>query len=894
MGDAGQMEFAIGDDVDESRLDRQELLALEETARKKFQELLNKQEAEGKISGDGLKVQKQHKCEACPAKSQSIFLSFQALINHAQSFKKKNWHIHRGYAKALEAFRKGHMEAPENAVKVEQGQEGEVVWPPTVILCNTFRSQDAQGKWASLGKQQLPPVLLMLMEGKGRFRPIYTKTGHRGMSFVVFGSEEDGEGYRHAQEMAEFFFLQGKGLSDWEKLVGGRMDDAAWAEPIKHGVEHLYGYLARRVDMEILDPRKQFCKDWSIRPLEEVKKGMKKRHREEEDEKETKLRKLQSEKDEAIQLLEIKEKERRQVEEEKAKALKELEKQQEKYNKEAAMLQEKLMAAEREYKVKVQSLNEKVECIDRDTRTERERLQRLVEEVQFARHEELRKWEGLQDRQKQPTDWMNSNGLMVPSLRGTENVHSSLPLLPGEEPSSETNKRLSLVPQLSSGSFGYHSGDGLGKSFIGSSDFGTQQGSILSVRSSGLDPLGTHQQNRTGDGLLGSSPYSPNTSSSLHSLQMPAANMLGPQGALGAEHPLGVQGSLMPKGALAAQGTVNSQVPVGLLGTFGSQGTLSHLGGLGPEGTLGPQIHLGSSLGSGLGSTLGSNLGSTIGSSMGSSTGSSLISSLSSTIDSSLGSCLTSSLGGLSTSYGTYGRSLGSSLGALGPPYGSTAGISHIPRSTTYDDFMPATKSSSYESALPQAASGNLSLASLGGNYRESALPYGSDMLSSTSLQPTHGYKPGYRKPGMGTAKEGVGMHGSVADKLMLSSSYGKPLGTSTESMYSLSNPTNGLGDGVFGHGNSHDLDGLMNSRRPALAGAPLTQATPQEGFTNSYLGRSLLDDSTNGESWQAFSSKRVAGQIGDHDSFHLMAGVDSLVHPVMGASHGVGQSFRY
>ncbi|GBG69639.1 hypothetical protein CBR_g4468 [Chara braunii] len=279
-------------------------------------------------------------------------------------------------------------------------QDAEVVWPPTVILCNTFLKEQAPGNWSSLGKQQLPTKLLMLMDGKAKYRPIYNKYGHRGMSFVVFGGDEDGEGFRDAEEMADSFFLQGKGLYEWERLIGGRHGDEAWCQPFKQGIEHIYGYMARKVDMERLDPRKQFCKSWRMRALEEVKKGVKRRQREGNDKTESKLRKLEQDKDEVLQLIEKREQERKEVEEERAKAIESLEKRAEKHRTESALLRERIskisaeqQAAESEYEARVQSLNTRVQQIDEATRLAAKKFRRQVEKAQAARQEELRKQE---------------------------------------------------------------------------------------------------------------------------------------------------------------------------------------------------------------------------------------------------------------------------------------------------------------------------------------------------------------------------------------------------------------------------------------------------------------------------------------------------------------------
>ncbi|GBG65595.1 hypothetical protein CBR_g51477 [Chara braunii] len=395
------MEYKIGDEVDDSLLDEEECEELEETVKDVFAKALPSQLQNWKKNADALKKNMNLKCWACPKSKVTCLEGIQALINHAKTFQKKNLHVHRGYAKALAAFMTEHFSAGEEnhaAVRVAVAEGSEVVWPPVVVLCNTGMIRN--GEWETKRKEQLPARLNDEAQVKLEYVPLHDGEGRSvGMSLLVFEGSECGEGFRHARELSAHFYSKQRGLADWEKLKM-RYEREGLFGPPRSGVGDLYGYLARRVDMEVLDPRKRYVKEWTVRPLDDVTTAMRNIERKAKEKRVEELSKLEQEAQSAIDQLRRHDEKKRQAERERAQALKELEERNENYRRETAYLQaqiDNLCAQQTEvdkfYSQKIMGLNLKVEQMERKAKEERERFRRQMLEEEIARKEAVERLE---------------------------------------------------------------------------------------------------------------------------------------------------------------------------------------------------------------------------------------------------------------------------------------------------------------------------------------------------------------------------------------------------------------------------------------------------------------------------------------------------------------------
>lgn len=189
---------------------------------------------------------RQWHCPACKNGPGAIdwYKGLQPLVSHARTKGSTRVKLHRELAALLEEelSRRGTSVLPagEQFGKwkgLQESTDREIVWPPMVIVMNTFLEKDEDDKWKGMGNQELLDYFGEYEASKARHA--YGPSGHRGMSVLIF--ESSAVGYMEAERLHKHFVNQGTDRNSWHlrkvRFVPG-------------GKRQLYGFLANKEDME--------------------------------------------------------------------------------------------------------------------------------------------------------------------------------------------------------------------------------------------------------------------------------------------------------------------------------------------------------------------------------------------------------------------------------------------------------------------------------------------------------------------------------------------------------------------------------------------------------------------------------------------------------------------
>ncbi|XP_020688580.2 protein SUPPRESSOR OF GENE SILENCING 3 homolog [Dendrobium catenatum] len=209
-----------------------------------------------KLSVDEMGEQtRQWHCPACHNGPGAIdwYDGLQPLMTHAKTKRSTRPRLHRELALLLdeELRRRGTSVIPAGEAfgkwkgLRESTTDREIVWPPMVIVMNTKLEKDENDKWIGMGNQEL--LEYFGSYAAKRARHSYGPHGHRGISVLIFDSSE--MGYMEAERLHRHFVEQGTSREAWER-----------SNPVLFchgGKRQLYGYLARKEDLDIFNQHSQ-------------------------------------------------------------------------------------------------------------------------------------------------------------------------------------------------------------------------------------------------------------------------------------------------------------------------------------------------------------------------------------------------------------------------------------------------------------------------------------------------------------------------------------------------------------------------------------------------------------------------------------------------------------
>ncbi|XP_031490684.1 protein SUPPRESSOR OF GENE SILENCING 3 homolog isoform X1 [Nymphaea colorata] len=190
---------------------------------------------------------RQWHCPACQGGPGAIdwYKGMQPLVTHAKTKGTQRVKLHRKLADLLEkelakrgtsVITAGETFAKWKGLK-EQSVDHEIVWPPMVIIQNTWLDKDDDDKWIGMGNQEL----LDYFEGYDakKARHAYGPRGHRGTSILIFDSSA--MGYVEAERLHKHFIDECRDRAAWE---------CRRSNFVPGGKRVLYGYLSTKSDME--------------------------------------------------------------------------------------------------------------------------------------------------------------------------------------------------------------------------------------------------------------------------------------------------------------------------------------------------------------------------------------------------------------------------------------------------------------------------------------------------------------------------------------------------------------------------------------------------------------------------------------------------------------------
>ncbi|XP_058210721.1 protein SUPPRESSOR OF GENE SILENCING 3-like [Rhododendron vialii] len=193
---------------------------------------------------------RQWHCPACKGGPGAIdwYRGLQPLMMHAKTKGSKRVKLHRDFAELLdeELRRRGTsvIAAGEAFGKWkgldERIKDRSIVWPPMVVIMNTWLEQDENDKWHGMGNQELLDSFSSYSPVKARHA--YGPQGHRGMSVLIF--ENSAMGFLEAESLHNHFQEQGTDRDAWDR------------RPVLFcpgGKRQLYGYMAEKQDLDVFN-----------------------------------------------------------------------------------------------------------------------------------------------------------------------------------------------------------------------------------------------------------------------------------------------------------------------------------------------------------------------------------------------------------------------------------------------------------------------------------------------------------------------------------------------------------------------------------------------------------------------------------------------------------------
>lgn len=245
--------------VEETGVDPKDL----KSAFLKMVKLMNENESNKKNYRANGKLS-QLKCPVCQRDS----VDLHALLNHAYYAKNQEHRAdHLGFHKALCVLMGwNYSVAPvhKNAYQAistadaEANQGDLILWPPTVIIENTYKSKN-DGQKDGLTNKDLESKLGEMGFAGVHVQPLPGKDGHKSMQ-ARFPASLDG--LNKASQLVELFEHEGHGRAAWARIRSiAPTADGGNNNPMLVTVDGkgertwvLYGYLATAWDLEMLDP----------------------------------------------------------------------------------------------------------------------------------------------------------------------------------------------------------------------------------------------------------------------------------------------------------------------------------------------------------------------------------------------------------------------------------------------------------------------------------------------------------------------------------------------------------------------------------------------------------------------------------------------------------------
>ncbi|GFZ18714.1 XS domain-containing protein [Actinidia rufa] len=193
---------------------------------------------------------RQWHCPACRGGPGAIdwYPGLQPLMTHAKTKGSNRVKLHREFAGLLdeEMPRRGTSVIPAGEAYGkwkglnETVKDRKIVWPPMVIIMNTWLEQDESDKWIGMGNQELLDYFSSY--NPVRARHSYGPQGHRGMSILIF--ENSAMGYVVTKYLHNHFREQGTYRDAW---------DQRRVLFYPGGIRQLYGYMAEKRDLDIFN-----------------------------------------------------------------------------------------------------------------------------------------------------------------------------------------------------------------------------------------------------------------------------------------------------------------------------------------------------------------------------------------------------------------------------------------------------------------------------------------------------------------------------------------------------------------------------------------------------------------------------------------------------------------
>ncbi|KAF0896699.1 hypothetical protein E2562_027044 [Oryza meyeriana var. granulata] len=210
--------------------------------------------ANGKIS--------QLKCTVCGRDS----IDLHSLLNHSYYAKSIELRAdHLGLHKALcvlmgwnYSVDPVHKKAYQtlSTADAEANQGDLILWPPTVIIENTFKSKN-DGQKDGMSNKEMEGKLREMGFACANVRPLFGKDGQRSM-LVKFASSL--AGLNEAERLAQSFEKQGHGRAEWYRVRsippgadGGSNPSLVKMDAKGERTWVLYGFLATAWDLDVLD-----------------------------------------------------------------------------------------------------------------------------------------------------------------------------------------------------------------------------------------------------------------------------------------------------------------------------------------------------------------------------------------------------------------------------------------------------------------------------------------------------------------------------------------------------------------------------------------------------------------------------------------------------------------
>lgn len=190
-------------------------------------------------------------CPACNNGPGAIawYKGLQPLVNHAQNIRKGKVKVHRELAERLEEQLRirGTSVIPVGVafgrwrgLKQNVARDKDIVWPPMVVIRNTFLEQDDNEKWLGMGSSEL--LEYFNASGAVSSKHSYGPQGHRGMSLLIF--EASAIGFIEAEQLSNHFEDEGIGKEAWARNAHCHNSF------IPGGQRQLYGYMAEKGDLD--------------------------------------------------------------------------------------------------------------------------------------------------------------------------------------------------------------------------------------------------------------------------------------------------------------------------------------------------------------------------------------------------------------------------------------------------------------------------------------------------------------------------------------------------------------------------------------------------------------------------------------------------------------------